>query len=72
MDMLAHLPKAWGQLKYLVVVFDCFTKRVEIQALAKITGENILRSPDTPKQRRTRIGYVSDTDPPLIFADMYL
>jgi len=44
MDMLAHLPKAWGQLKYLVVVFDYFTKRVEIQALAKIIEENVLIS----------------------------
>ena len=38
-DLLGPFPKAVGQLKYLVVVVDYFTKWIEAKPLAKITAK---------------------------------
>jgi len=42
-DLLEPLPKAAGQLKYLVVAIDYCTKWIEAEPLAKITAKNVLR-----------------------------
>nr|KYP48796.1 Pol polyprotein [Cajanus cajan]KYP48804.1 Pol polyprotein [Cajanus cajan] len=41
MDILEPLPLAKGQLKFLLVVVDYFTKWIEVFPLAKITAENV-------------------------------
>lgn len=42
MDILGPFPEATGQRKFLIVAIDYFTKWVEAEALAKITGQNIV------------------------------
>nr|KYP72079.1 Pol polyprotein [Cajanus cajan] len=41
MDILGPFPPAKGQLKFLLVVIDYFTKWIEACPLAKITTENV-------------------------------
>nr|KYP59088.1 hypothetical protein KK1_014516 [Cajanus cajan] len=41
MDILGPFPLAKGQLKFLLVAIDYFTKWIEVCPLAKITTENI-------------------------------
>nr|KYP55449.1 Pol polyprotein [Cajanus cajan] len=41
MDILGPFPPAKGQLKFLLVAIDYFTKWIEACPLAKITTENI-------------------------------
>nr|KYP62971.1 Uncharacterized protein Mb2253c family [Cajanus cajan] len=41
MDILGPLPVAKGQLKFLIVGIDYFTKWIEVEALAKITAANV-------------------------------
>nr|KYP65243.1 Transposon Ty3-I Gag-Pol polyprotein [Cajanus cajan] len=43
MDILGPFPPAKGQLKFLLVAIDYFTKWIEACPLAKITTENIQR-----------------------------
>ncbi|KAL5583361.1 hypothetical protein UlMin_015803 [Ulmus minor] len=40
-DLIGPLPTARGQLKYVVVAIDYYTKWVEAEALAKITEQNV-------------------------------
>ncbi|KAL5579243.1 hypothetical protein UlMin_011685 [Ulmus minor] len=40
-DLIGPLPTARGQLKYVVVAIDYYTKWVEAKALAKITEQNV-------------------------------
>jgi len=40
-DILGPFPKAAGQVKFLVVAIDYFTKGIEAQALATITAKNM-------------------------------
>ncbi|XP_019418559.1 PREDICTED: uncharacterized protein K02A2.6-like [Lupinus angustifolius] len=41
MDILGPFPQATGQLKFLIVAIDYFTKWIEAEALATITSANI-------------------------------
>ncbi|XP_019442352.1 PREDICTED: uncharacterized protein LOC109347077 [Lupinus angustifolius] len=41
MDILGPFPQATGQLKFLIVAIDYFTKWIEAEALATITSTNI-------------------------------
>nr|KYP46940.1 hypothetical protein KK1_031422 [Cajanus cajan] len=41
MDILGPFPPAKGQLKFLLVAIDYFTKWIEACSLAKITAENV-------------------------------
>nr|KYP37170.1 Pol polyprotein [Cajanus cajan] len=41
MDILGPFPLAKGQLKFLLVAIDYFTKWIEACPLAKITTENV-------------------------------
>ena len=41
MNILAPFPKATGQRKFLFVLVDYFTKWVEAEAFASITGEKV-------------------------------
>nr|KYP55824.1 Pol polyprotein [Cajanus cajan]KYP58976.1 Pol polyprotein [Cajanus cajan] len=41
MDILRPFPPAKGQLKFLLVAIDYFTKWIEACSLAKITTENV-------------------------------
>nr|KYP67877.1 hypothetical protein KK1_021491 [Cajanus cajan] len=41
MDILEPFPPAEGQLKFLLVIIDYFTKWIEACPLAKITVENV-------------------------------
>nr|KYP72479.1 Pro-Pol polyprotein [Cajanus cajan] len=41
MDILGPFPPAKGQLKFLLVAIDYFTKWIEACPLAKITAENV-------------------------------
>ncbi|XP_019418532.1 PREDICTED: uncharacterized protein LOC109329311 [Lupinus angustifolius] len=41
MDILGPFPQATGQLKFLIVAIDYFTKWIEAEALASITSANI-------------------------------
>nr|KYP57680.1 Transposon Ty3-I Gag-Pol polyprotein [Cajanus cajan] len=41
MDILGPFPPAKGQLKFLIVAIDYFTKWIEACLLAKITAENV-------------------------------
>nr|KYP40257.1 hypothetical protein KK1_038410 [Cajanus cajan] len=43
MDILGPFPLAKGQLKFLLVAIDYFTKRIEACPLAKITTKNVQR-----------------------------
>nr|KYP51946.1 Pol polyprotein [Cajanus cajan] len=43
MDILRPFPPAKGQLKFLLVAIDYFTKWIEACPLAKITTENVRR-----------------------------
>nr|KYP69279.1 Gypsy retrotransposon integrase-like protein 1 [Cajanus cajan] len=43
MDILGPFPVAKGQLKFLLVGIDYFTKWIEAEALAKITSANVQR-----------------------------
>src|SRR3954465_11154725 len=43
MDLLGPFPVGSYQNKYLVVAVDYFTKCIEVEALAKITSQNVLR-----------------------------
>nr|KYP64489.1 Pol polyprotein [Cajanus cajan] len=43
MDILGPFPVAKGQLKFLLVGIDYFTKWIEAEALAKITAANVQR-----------------------------
>nr|KYP48028.1 Transposon Ty3-I Gag-Pol polyprotein [Cajanus cajan] len=43
MDILEPFPPAKGQLKFLLVAIDYFTKWIEACPLAKITTENVQR-----------------------------
>nr|KYP71460.1 Pol polyprotein [Cajanus cajan] len=43
MNMLGHFPLAKGQVKFLLVAIDYFTKWIEVGPLAKITAKNIQR-----------------------------
>ncbi|KAL5574095.1 hypothetical protein UlMin_023692 [Ulmus minor] len=40
-DLIGSLPTARGQLKYVVVAIDYYTKWVEVEPLAKITEQNV-------------------------------
>lgn len=40
-NIMGPFPRALGQVKYLVVVVDYFTKRVEAETLVTITAKNI-------------------------------
>nr|KYP60035.1 hypothetical protein KK1_015482 [Cajanus cajan] len=43
MDILDPFPLAKGQVKFLLVAIDYFTKWIEVIPLAKITAENVHR-----------------------------
>nr|KYP53981.1 Pol polyprotein [Cajanus cajan] len=43
MDILGPFPVAKGQLKFLLIAIDYFTKWIEAEALAKITAANVQR-----------------------------
>jgi len=42
-DLMGPFPKAFGQLKYLVVAIDYSTKWIEAEPIEKITAKNVLR-----------------------------
>ena len=41
LDIMGPFPIAIRQLKFLIVGIDCFTKWVEVEALATITEKNV-------------------------------
>ncbi|XP_019429377.1 PREDICTED: uncharacterized protein LOC109336978 [Lupinus angustifolius] len=69
MDILGPFPQATGQLKFLIVIIDYFTKWIEAEALATITLANIQKF--TWRNIITRFGIPSAivTDNGTQFAD---
>lgn len=72
MDILIPFPQAPGQLKYLIVVVDYFTKWMEVEALAKITMANILKFLKRKILTRFGIPQVIITDNGTQFSDRNL
>nr|KYP69035.1 hypothetical protein KK1_022685 [Cajanus cajan] len=62
MDILGPFPMAKGQLKFLIVVVDLFTKWIEAELLATISTSNIQKFTWKNIITRFRIPYAIITE----------